>query len=275
MKQAVIGRIPLVSPEDATRRIDAVVGGLCSKEIDVSALADDFKVDIGGKDVPRTCSVAPLYKKVNSAELGDGSAYTFCLGMLPSEKDPAVPFVRAHWRVGNFPEKIKKIGRLVPEDICDENAHSEVLATCSCKFHVIIPSEGKPFLLIYPTQYIEPDFFDARDGLERIRDASEDKGTIRDVENRLRGLRSGGSPFRHRDRDLVMVLLGLEAARALGITDIALPAKEIFERPEELDSAAWGRDGRLKDLRLIRRYDDLEETLKGTPDFRIFRWSGK
>ena len=152
---------------------------------------------------------------------------------------------------------------------------------------VVIPTEGRPVLLLNPVQftYITGDLAAMRkelsDEIDSLRREDCDRGGIREVERRLKligeGETSGGrmpraSPFRHEDRHLVLGLVGLDIARSLGVGDIALPSRELLREevghfyPTLARKMARGADS----LVFPERYRQMLDFLKQAPTFRVF-----
>jgi hypothetical protein len=189
------------------------------------------------------------------------------------------------------------------------NAHQLGDVTCWAKYHVIvpeedrelsipyrthdgmqrnavIPGEGRPVLLLNPVQftYIAGDLEAVRkelsEEIDSLRGEYCEKPRIREVSRRLKligdseeGERAPRtSPFRHEDRHLVLGLIGLDIARALGVRDIALPSRELLTEEVGHFYPTLARQMRRGTDRLVfpERYTQMLEFLRQAPKFNVF-----
>lgn len=286
LKEHIISRIPTVTPEDAEERIHGIVESLCGREIDAPRLAEDYGLSLQRLDVPKKFQLAPLYRTTVRQEAGVGpivpedymwgilpedyrgpTTFSFCLGLMRAEGDPKSGEVQDVWRYMDDPE------------YCMPPVHEQNKdATCYAKYHIIFPEKGEPFLFINPIQtpFLKSGVHEVESELEeKIDQAGDDKEKIRELDYRISMLYSARTTaFRHRDRNLLMALAGLEIARSLGIRRIALPSQDMFKKGDELElpdewKGNWEYGERC---RFPWRYDQARDFLKQASEFELTEW---
>ncbi|MBD3388871.1 MAG: hypothetical protein GF416_07370 [Candidatus Altiarchaeales archaeon] len=242
----------------------------CPRLLDVSMLADDHGLSLDGLDVPKSVGLISLYSDVQHNSFSEPNAYSGCLGLRRVRGDPAGGVVSPTWCYKNHPEIDPGNSIVMSDDV-----------TCFAKYHVVMPSDESPFILLYPVQFTRARQEDILRGFAELKAGYErggDSDGVREIEHR-RNLayrsRNLASSFRHRDRNLVLCMVGLDIARASGISDIAMPSRELLLRPGELvddvrDQVSSGGN----DPRFMERYAQAGEFLRGARGFTVREWDG-
>ena len=268
LKQDIISRVPQVTKRDSLGRVNSFIQALTLEGgvYDVASSGKDHGVGLGGLDLPEKVKLMSLYNEPNVSKTDGLHVVSFTLGLgRISGQDPSEGEVPNWWCFPEYPES-RRPGILETNDV-----------TCWGKMHLAFPSNKMrelresnewikgttPFLVVNPVQTtpIWDGWRDAREELGEMLE-SADGDEARDLRRRMGLIKRGASIFRHEDRYLAFALIGLDAARSLGVKDVAYPSQELLARHADFpgpvlnDREAYQR---LSDTRIPARYDSLEK----------------
>ena len=221
---------------------------LATEEHDVRSLAGKFGLSehMRGKDVPKKIRLIPLYTKTRCKGF-IGKTYSIALGMRRSAQDVKEGLVNGYWSFLDRPEKTYANYLLVESRVPETQLVQTNDVTGFAKFHLRVPAVGAPVLFLNPVQKIgvspasiEVVHREFRQKLERAKSSRERhklKWKLRNLERKYEEqVESAGSSvdvFENKDRHLVIALVALRLARALGVKRIGLPSERKIREWEQ------------------------------------------